>query len=238
MAVKTLYTVLGVESTASAENIEDAFLRCKARYPQSKLAVDDTARNQFQALRQAHETLSNPDSRALYDQKLARVGIPVARMEGQDPGGSLTRNIVVGGVILLLGSGMWVYYAHEKAQAEKEIADRALAVIEEKRRHDAELADQDAQRRQILFEDSQHQREEVQARQFQMEAQRTGQQASINVQRAQQQADAAQRRAEQDQQRADALVQRQAQQDAARRLADDKRQLRALCLQRYGRPDC
>jgi len=234
MAVKTLYTVLGVESTASAEDIEDAFLRCKARYPQSKLAVDDTARNQFQALRQAHETLSNPDSRALYDQRLARAGIPVARMESPDSGGSMTRNIVVGGVILLLGSGMWVYYAREKARAEKEIADRALAVVEEQRRHDAELADQDAQRRQILFETSQRQREEAQARQFQMDAQRTGQQVSISVQRAQQQADAAQRRAEQEQQRADA----RAQQDAARRLADDKRQLRDLCMQRYHRPDC
>lgn len=244
MAIKTLYTLLGVEPIASPQEIEDAFLRLKVRYPESKLAVDEAARNQFQAIQQAYATLGNPDSRSLYDRKLASAGMRVARpepLEESETSWMSTRNIVVGGTILLIGATMWFYHAREQARVQQEIADRALKVIEEERRQKAELAAQEAQRRQTLFEEGQRQREEAQARQLQNDAQRTVQQTSAEIRRAQQEADAAQRKAQleqQQKQRAEDLARRQAEQEAARRVADEKRQLRDLCMQKYHRPDC
>lgn len=245
MTVKTLYSVLGLESSAYPEDIEDAFNRLKLQYPKAKLDADETARMRFQAAQQAYETLSNPDARALYDQKLAKAGIKVSTqayvVDDDGSGWISTRNIIVAGLILILISGMWVYHARQKAREERETAERVLRLAEEEKRRQAELQAQEEARRQTSFEQSQQRQAEARERQFRLESERLGRQVSIEQQNAQRQADA-QRRQEQyaieQRQRQEQAAKRQVEYEAQRRLQEEKRQLRELCMKRYNRPDC
>ena len=143
MTVKTLYSVLGVASSAYPEEIDDAFDRLKLQYPKAKLDADENARMRFLAAQQAYETLSNPDARALYDKKLAKAGIKVNTQayaaEGGNTGWISTRNIIVAGLILILISGMWVYHARQKAREERETVARVLRLAEEEKQRQAEL---------------------------------------------------------------------------------------------------
>jgi len=241
MTIKTLYTVLGVEPGASQPEIEDAFLRIRAGYPQSKLAADPSARARFQPLQQAYATLSNPKSRSLYDQKLAAAGIRVARPAAvQDVEGVSwlsTRNKVVAGAIFLIGLGLWMYNGQEETLERKAVAERALKIAEEERRRQAEARAQQEQVRQTLDEGAQRRREEDAARQNRSDAQRVGRE----LQRQQQEAEAARQHAqyeEEQRKRMREMAQSQAEQDARRRLDEEKRQLQEICMQKYGRPDC
>lgn len=243
--VKTLYSVLGLAPSASPDEIDAAFNRVKLRHPQAKLDTDETARMQFIAAQQAYQTLSNPEARALYDQKIAKAGVKVApqsyAMDDSGSGWMSTRNIIVAGLILVLISGSWVLHARQKAREEKEIAERVLRLAEEERRRAAEFQAAREERQQALYEANQERQKEYQARQFRMEAERTGRQISAQQQNLERQA-AYQRQREQaqiDQQARQAKYAEQAAERAAQqRIQADKAQLRELCRQRYGRTDC
>jgi curved DNA-binding protein CbpA len=253
MPVKTLYSVLGVETTASDEDIQNAFIRAKVRYPQAKLQGDDAARMQFLAIEQAYATLSNEDTRAAYDQRLAAAGVQTAKREiVAESAWAGSRNYVIVGAIVLVAAAGWFYQSHQRTKAEKEIAERALKLLEDERRHRADLERLAEERRQAQFEssreDAERRREESARREFQSEAQRSAQQTTVEQRRVQQEAQSQQRQREMEQRRQQQeqlqaerqrqLAQRQMEQDAQRRLAQEQQQLRALCMQRYGRPDC
>jgi curved DNA-binding protein CbpA len=243
--VKTLYTALGLDATSSAQDIDEAFTRAKIRHPQAKLDADDALRIQFQAIQQAYATLSDPDLRAAYDKRLARTGIKVSGDHLVAESSSTTRNIIIAGVIVLLASGMWAYNAHQRTKAEKEIAERALKLVEDERRREAEAAVARAERadqdRQMRMQDQERRSAEARERQFQMDSQRVGSQAASEMRRASQQADMEKRRSQMEQQNAERQRQMQTRQqeiEAQRRLQQEKLQLQQMCMQRYGRPDC
>ena len=245
MTVKTLYTVLGLASSASYEDIETAFNRLKVQYPKDKLDTDENARIRFLAAQQAYDTLSNPDARELYDQKLAKAGIKV-NMEayvGEDiaTGWVSTRNILVAGLLLILISGMWVYHARQKAREERQTVERLLRMAEEEKRRVAEMQASQEERRQAQFEANQERQKQYQERQFRPQAERTGRQISMEQQNAERQA-AYQRQREQAQITQKAREQQYAAQAAERaaqqRIQSEKARLRELCRERYGRTDC
>ncbi len=245
MTVKTLYTVLGLASSASAEDVETAFNRLKLQYPKDKLDTDENARIRFLAAQQAYDTLSNPDARELYDQKLAKAGIRVNTQAYAGEAGATslmsTRNIIIAGLILLMISGMWVYHARQKAREERQTAERVLRLAEEEKRRIAELRASEEERRQVQFEANQERQKQYQERQFRAEAERTGRQISMEQQNAERQA-VYQRQREQAQINQHAREQQYAAQAAERaaqqRIQSEKAQLRELCRQRYGRTDC
>lgn len=245
MTIKTLYSVLGLASSAYQQDIEEAFNRVKLQYPKAKLDADENARIRFLAAQQAYETLSNPDARALYDQKLAKAGIKVNTqayaVEDGDAGWFSTRNIIVAGLILILISGMWVYHARQKAREERETVERLLRLAEEEKRRHGELQASEEARRQAGFENAQQRQIAERERQLRLEAERLGRQVSAEQQNAERRAEA-QRRQEQyaieQRQRQEQSARRQAEYDAQRRLQEEKRQLRELCMKRYNRPDC
>jgi curved DNA-binding protein CbpA len=245
MTIKTLYSVLGLASSAYPGDIEEAFNRLKLQYPKGKLEADENARARFLALEQAYETLSNPDTRAIYDHKLARAGVKVNTsayaVEDGKTGWISTRNIIVAGVILILISGMWVYHARQKAREERETVERLLRLAEEEKRRQAELQASEEARRQASFESSQQRQIEARERQHRLEAERIGRQMSAEQQNAERRAEA-QRRQEQQarelKERQELQARHQAEASAQRRLQDEKRQLRELCMKRYNRPDC
>lgn len=243
MAIKTLYSILGLEPQASYEDIEAAFTRLKLQYSRTVTDASEDARNRFQAIQQAYGTLRDPDTRKIYDQKISRAGIKSATTiaESEDRGWLTTRNIVVTGVIVILVSGMWWYHAREKARQEAEAVQRLLRIAEEEKARRAEIEAQQEARRQAAFEAQQEQQQINRERQFRNEAQQSARQVDANLRNAQQQSDAEKRReqAERDRiARQEQYARQQAERDAQARLQREKAQLRQICMDRYRRPDC
>jgi curved DNA-binding protein CbpA len=245
MTVKTLYSVLGLPASAFPEDIEDAFNRLKLQYPREKLEADEAARTRFLAMQQAYETLSNPDARAVYDQKLAKAGVKISpQAYGLDNSGAgwfSTRNIIVSGLILILISGMWVYHARQKAREQREAVDRILRMAEEEERRSAESQAAQEEHRRAQLEFSQQRQKEYQDRQLRQDAERIGRQVSIQQQNAERQAESQrQRELAQIEQRAreQQYAAQAAERAAQQRIREDKARLRELCIQRYNRIDC
>ena len=71
MHFKDYYKVLGVEKTASADEIKKAFRQQAALYhPDRNPSPDAPAR--FRAVQQAYDVLSDPDKRQAYDDNRRR----------------------------------------------------------------------------------------------------------------------------------------------------------------------
>jgi flagellar biosynthesis GTPase FlhF len=250
MAVKTLYSVLGVDPAASQEDIDDAFIRLKLQHPQAKIDTDENARIRFAAIQQAYETLKNPDARSAYDQRIKRAGVKVANSSGamavdDAPGLMSLRNLVVAGLIVIVISGMWWYHARQVAREEAAAIQRALKIVEDEKRKRAELAEAEEARRQANFEASQQRMDEARERQQRQEAERYARQVSNEARNEERTAEMRRRqeKSEQDrrlqyEQNARQQAERDAQRQAQLRIENEKRQLREMCMQRYRRPDC
>ncbi len=249
MIVKTLYSVLGVEATASQDDIDDAFTRLKLQHPQAKIDADENARIRFAAIQQAYATLKEPDARAAYDQRLKRAGIRVASSSSlamdDGPGWMSLRNLFVAGFIVILVSGMWWYHARQVAREEAAAIQRVLKIVEEAKRKQAELAEAEEARRQASFESSQQRIDEDRERRQRFDAERASRQVGIDIRNSEREADMRLRqeksekeRRERQEQNTKQQAERDAQRQAQLRIDNEKRQLREMCMQRYRRPDC
>src|SRR5271170_2559533 len=68
MAKRDLYEVLGVDRTSDTEEIKKAYRKLAVKYHPDKNPGNHTAEEKFKELGQAYEALSDPQSRAAYDQ--------------------------------------------------------------------------------------------------------------------------------------------------------------------------
>lgn len=241
--MKTLYALLGVEPDADQSDIQIAYERLKARYPQAKLETDEAARIQFQGIQQAYNTLYNPASRNMYDQRLAKAGVKLAPVADGDYDGSWmsTRNIIIAGLFVLAIAGMWFYHAREQARLQRELVERTLKMEEDKRKEEADIRAAQEQRAEAQAQISAERQAEMHERQLRSDADRSLRDGQIAARQAQQQAaqqTAQQAMVERQQANAEQLAKQRAAFEAQRRMQDDKAQLRSICLQRYGRPDC
>ncbi|MBF5050935.1 Chaperone protein DnaJ [Candidatus Clavichlamydia salmonicola] len=62
------YNVLGIDKTASSEDIKKAYRKLAIKYHPDKNSGDGEAEKQFKQVSEAYEVLSNPQKRASYDQ--------------------------------------------------------------------------------------------------------------------------------------------------------------------------
>ncbi len=68
MANDDYYSLLGVERTASADDIKKAFRKLALKYHPDRNPGDKAAEDRFKKISEAYEVLSEPDKRRLYDQ--------------------------------------------------------------------------------------------------------------------------------------------------------------------------
>src|SRR5262245_56199843 len=93
VAERTLYDILEVSNTASAETIRAAYQRLAEKFDATGSA---DARFQYEAVKDAFFTLSNADKRAQYDRKLElRSAAAIRNVEVLEPFWTLPKLIVV-----------------------------------------------------------------------------------------------------------------------------------------------
>lgn len=233
MAAKSLYEILELSATASPDAIQAAHERLSKKLdPESpENAGKPDVKVQFDAVKEAFLTLSNPEKRAKYDKALALRSQPALRnVEVIEPFWTMPKMIVLA-IIVVFGGGY--YYKHKQTEA-RLAAEKAIAVAkakeaEEKARAEAELAKIEFQRREQerIAEDRARRESEVALRRFSAEQQV---QSRVELTSA--------NRERQEQQRAQSQRQREEQQAAAAaqtRLARDKAELCRIERERYGR---
>src|SRR3954462_2823051 len=68
MAKRDYYHVLGLEKTATADEVKKAYRQLAVKYHPDKNPGDKAAEEKFKELGEAYEALSDPQRRAAYDQ--------------------------------------------------------------------------------------------------------------------------------------------------------------------------
>src|SRR3954469_3833100 len=82
MAKQDYYSLLGVEKTASADDLKKAFRKLAMQHHPDRNPDDKEAEKQFKNINHAYDILKDPDKRAAYD----RYG-PAAFEGGMGPSG-------------------------------------------------------------------------------------------------------------------------------------------------------
>lgn len=233
---KTLYDLLEVSSSASLETIEMAFERLSEKYRAGSLNAGNLdPETHFNLIKDAWQTLSNPERRQRYD---ARLNPPAAVLISQSadfPAGS--GNGLKWAVVLLLGIGLgsYLYFSHQVELEKQRVAAQALQLEQQRLEQAAqarEASEERIRQRELAREEAQAEAQrKAQERQFEYDARNAGRQAERNLaaqesqqQRAEREAARARQRAEYEQEN---LLRREAQ-DARSRLAREQAYLREL----------
>jgi colicin import membrane protein len=234
MGGKTLYDVLEVSSSASAETIRAAYERLSAKVDPSR--PENAGRPDLKllsdAIKEAFLTLGNPATRAQYDRKLA--------MRAQQPAAQITEvfepfwtipKLAALVLIVIIAGGFFYKHKREEARlaAEQAIATAKAKEAEEQAKAEAERARLEIAKQIVNTAQDELQRRDREAALRQYSADQRGNTTSERVtsqQRAQQD-----RAAELQRQREEQQATAAARQQAAR----DKAELCRLERQRYGR---
>jgi curved DNA-binding protein CbpA len=229
--MQSAYKILGLQSTASQDDVEQAYQRIQSA------ALSPDAAQRLADARTAWQVLRDPDTRTAHDRKLAAAAAAPRRAAAvaEEPS-PVMRFLWIGTavVVLLFAVGGYLSMrnadrraqaaAAEQAAAEaraREVREQAQAAarLDEQRRADAAKAEQ-AERR--------------------LTAESRAIAAEQNYRNARIESSVAQTRRQEAMQREAQLAadERRQHYEAQRRVEEDKRRVQNLCWQNYGRPNC
>src|SRR5215467_14120527 len=144
MAGKTLYDVLEVSSSASAETIRAAYERLSAQLDPRKPenAGNPNVKFVHDSVKDAFLTLGNPTLRAQYDKKIAmRAQPPVQYVEESETFWTIPKLATVVIVVIIAGGFFWKHQREvARLEAEQAIAAAKAKEAEEKAKAEAEQA--------------------------------------------------------------------------------------------------
>lgn len=223
----TLYDLLEVNQSASADAIAAGYKRLHAQHAELAAKGDEDATNRMIALREAFTTLSEPGRRQRYDDSLATRDQEV---ETEPAGRPFVKLIVIACIVGFFGITYKKYQtAQETARLE---AERVVAAAKQaeteaiKAQADARLA---AEERYALERaERQRQRDEAMERANRERDIAYGNQVSHNLERAEAEARRTALREEQQKEQARANAERQKEYEAERALAREKAYLRQV----------
>lgn len=233
--MKSAYVVLGIPGNANEEEIREAFERARAFYTKEKMVENPELMERYAELREAHKILTTPDLRQLHDRKLAsgvvsRVRPTRIEVVEEQPSGMGTLKIM--GVVVVLMFAIGTYYSEVRETARKERAAAELA-LQKKTQEEEQKAERE--RREFELQKA-HAAALADRKEQQLRADSQMLSSQITARHAA--AAAVQERNAQMERNAAAQAERQRRSEAQQRIADDQRQLRNICMQTYGRPNC
>lgn len=219
---KSLYDLLEVSTSASQESITLSYQRLHAKLAElQSSSEDEDATNQLIALREAYTTLSNPERRKAYDEKLAARATAEVIDEAQPR--SYLKVLLLAAVIGVSGLGYARYQSNlEQVALEKEKAAAAVRLAEIEAQRERERVERE--RYLARQAESQREQEERRARYERERDQEYARQISRDIQRNEAMAQQEKQREEQRKLREE----QQRQSEAERRLAQDKATLRRM----------
>lgn len=236
---KTLYDLLEVSTTASAEAIKASFERLRDSYLEGRLDAGpldpDT---HFNLIRDAWQTLSNPVLRSRYDARLNPPAMPLPAFSEPAPDSGHTLKWVAAVVIAsIVGGGL--YFNHKMEAQRQRIVAEAIRLEEQRLAQEAQAREADAERERERIARMDQQQEEARQRMEQQRVEQEIRSARAQVDRAVSQSDSQQRyeqaRAEREALNAQRRSQyeeenrrRREESDARYRLARDEATLRQL----------
>jgi len=230
MAGKTLYDVLEVSSSASAETIRAAYERLSAQLDPRKPENAGNSNVKFvhDSVKEAFLTLGNPTLRAQYDKKLAMrtQAAPVQYVEESETFWTIPKLATLVIIVIIAGGFYWKHQREvARLEAEQAIAAARAKEAEEKAKAEAEQARLDFAKQQADRQLDEQQRRDRDAalRQYSVD-QRSN--AIANQTRAQQDRSAELQRQREEQQATSA---------ARAQAAKDKAELCRMERARYGK---
>lgn len=222
--MKTLYSILGLAADASAQQIEAAYAAALEEMQQGRFAGDPQVR--LVAIREAYSTLKDPVRRKLYDQKLFAPETPLVIIEEHSFWNLKT--VLVFGVIVLAAIALYTYQMRERErvriESAKEVANKALKLVEEQQK---QQADEQLRREDRLQQATQN----AQERQQEYARERALREADYRMRQNQREEEMQSRR----ESYAREQQERNRQYDAQRQLARDKQQLQRMEYENYGK---
>jgi curved DNA-binding protein CbpA len=256
--VKSAYLVLGVPMHATPEEVRAAYMRkIKIVQRQEELSGPLAVAARHAEIKVAYEILCDEDQRAAHDIALNRAGSAEAPASGTarhkmpphsvlppPPETSPLRWVIITAVVLVVG-GLWLNYQRVerlRVQAETEAAAAAVAQQKEQAEaHAQEVRQQEENRlRELALKDAER-KASYQERQLRRDMEQAGQRAQMTeyYRQAQENQRASMELQEARRLENEARMNEQRRQMEAQRIMEaDRRQIRALCIQNYGRPNC
>ncbi|MEN3111215.1 DnaJ domain-containing protein [Uliginosibacterium paludis] len=179
---KTLYDLLEVSTSASTEAITAAFERLKANYLEGTLRSDrldpDT---HFNLIKDAFQTLSNPELRARYDRRLNPPALPASAVVIHESHADSPHTLRwAAAVVVACVLGAWLYFNHKADVQRQRLVAEAIRLEEQRLAQEAEARAAETERDLARQARMEQQQEEARRR---MEAQRVEQ--DIRIARAQ-----------------------------------------------------
>lgn len=231
--MKSAYATLGVPGNASEEDIRQAYERSTIYYSKEKLIENPLLVERLNEIKEAYKILSSPDFRQLHDRKLnATAPSPNARTVyvpvPEKSGGALKILLLAVTVMFAIGT----YYSHTREEARKLKVAQEFALKKQTEEAEARAAQEqaaaDAEKARV------NALAENREQQLRAESAAIARQVLVNQTTSQ----IIQERQAQANRNIALQEERQRHSAAQQRAAADQSQLRNICMQNYGRPNC